>query len=154
AIVNGQPRELGLLPLLKLFIEHRVEVVRRRTQFDLRKAEEREHILLGYHISLDHVDNVIRIIRGSSSRANAGENLHEFFQNKEVVIQGAGGRQETIKGVRLDRKKYGLADAETAESGLSYIQIDAILELQLHRLTRLSVDEIQKELASIREFIA
>src|SRR4029077_21223586 len=47
AIVNGQPRELGLLPLLKLFIEHRIEVVRRRTQFELRKAEEREHILLG-----------------------------------------------------------------------------------------------------------
>ena len=76
SIVNGQPRELGLLPLLKLFIDHRVEVVRRRTQFDLRKAEAREHILVGYHISLDHVDNVIKIIRGSSSRANARENLH------------------------------------------------------------------------------
>src|SRR5208282_6259662 len=80
AIVNGQPRELGLLPLLKLFIEHRIEVVRRRTQFDLRKAEAREHILVGYHISLDHVDNVIKIIRGSSSRANARENLHDFFE--------------------------------------------------------------------------
>jgi DNA gyrase subunit A len=151
AIVNGQPRELGLLPLLKLFIEHRVEVVRRRTQFDLRKAEAREHILVGYHISLDHVDNVIKIIRGSSSRANARENLHEFFENKEVRILGAGDRTETIKGVKLDRKKYGLADDV---AGLSYAQIDAILELQLHRLTRLSVDEILKELAEIRALIA
>src|ERR1700687_1393163 len=58
AIVNGQPRELGLLELLRLFLEHRVDVVRRRTQYDLRKAEECEHILLGYRIALDHVDDV------------------------------------------------------------------------------------------------
>ncbi len=160
AIVNGQPRELGLIPLLKLFIDHRVEVVRRRTQFELRKAEAREHILLGYHIALDHVDNVIRIIRGSSSRANARENLHDFFENKEVKIQTAGGRTETIKGVKIDRKKYGLVDVgfgamqAGAGPGLSFVQIDAILELQLHRLTRLSVDEILKELAEIRALIA
>jgi DNA gyrase subunit A len=162
AIVNGQPRELGLLPLLKLFIEHRIEVVRRRTQFELRKAEAREHILVGYHIALDHVDNVIKIIRGSSSRANARENLHDFFDNKEVKIQNASGRTETLKGVKLDRKKYGLIEdtvraanvpGETG-TGLSFAQIDAILELQLHRLTRLSVDEILKELAEIRELIA
>jgi DNA gyrase subunit A len=159
AIVNGQPRELGLLPLLKLFIDHRVEVVRRRTQFELRKAEAREHILVGYHISLDHVDNVIRIIRGSSSRANARENLHDFFENKEVKILTAGGRTETLKGIKLDRKKYGLVDVgfgatqPGAGIGLTYPQIDAILELQLHRLTRLSVDEILKELAEIRALV-
>ncbi len=159
SIVNGQPRELGLIPLLKLFIDHRVEVVRRRTQFELRKAEAREHILLGYHIALDNVDNVIKIIRGSSSRANARENLHEFFENKEITIQNASGRNETLKGVKLDRKKYGILDVgfgatqAGAGIGLSYVQIDAILELQLHRLTRLSVDEILKELAEIRALI-
>jgi DNA gyrase subunit A len=159
AIVNGQPRELGLLPLLKLFIDHRVEVVRRRTQFELRKAEAREHILVGYHISLDHVDNVIKIIRGSSSRANARENLHDFFENKEVKILTAGGKTETLKGIKLDRKKYGLVDVgfgatqPGAGIGLTYPQIDAILELQLHRLTRLSVDEILKELAEIRALV-
>src|ERR1700691_2665471 len=57
AIVAGQPRELGLLDLLRLFIEHRVDVVRRRTQYELRKAEEREHILLGYQIALDYLDD-------------------------------------------------------------------------------------------------
>ena len=67
AIVGGQPRELGLLQLLQLFIEHRVDVVRRRTQYDLRKAREREHILLGYRIALDYIDDVIKIIRGSAS---------------------------------------------------------------------------------------
>src|SRR5262249_19055622 len=54
AIVAGQPRELGLLQLLQLFIEHRIDVVRRRTQYDLRKARERDHILLGYRIALDN----------------------------------------------------------------------------------------------------
>ncbi|MGC2422324.1 MAG: DNA gyrase subunit A [Candidatus Acidiferrales bacterium] len=153
-IVAGQPRELGLLQLLQLFIEHRVDVVRRRTQYDLRKAREREHILLGYRIALDHIDDVIKIIRGSSSRANARENLHEFFENKSVRVSVAG-KETAIRGVRLDAKKYGITVAGSGEGlGLSYIQIDAILELQLHRLTQLSVDEILKELAQIRGRIA
>jgi len=154
AIVAGQPRELGLLQLLRLFIEHRIDVVRRRTQYELRKAQEREHILLGYHIALDNIDDVIKIIRGSSSRANARENLHEFFENKSVRVL-VGGRETTIRGMKLDAKKYGITAISSGEGlGLSYIQIDAILELQLHRLTQLSVDEILKELAQIRERIA
>jgi DNA gyrase subunit A len=154
AIVGGQPRELGLLQLLQLFIEHRVDVVRRRTQYDLRKAQEREHILLGYRIALDNIDEVIKIIRGSASRANARENLHEFFENKSVRVM-VGGKETTLRGVKLDAKKYGITVAGSGEGlGLSYIQIDAILELQLHRLTQLSVDEILKELAQIRERVA
>jgi DNA gyrase subunit A len=159
AIVGGQPRELGLLDLLRLFIEHRVDVVRRRTTYELRKAREREHILLGYRIALDNVDDVIRIIRGSSSRANARENLHDIFANKNVRVT-AQGKERTIEGIKVDRKKYGIV-ALTGEAigpaegeGLTYTQIDAILELQLHRLTQLSVDEILKELAQIRERIA
>src|SRR6202022_3065441 len=93
---------------LHQFLEHRVDVVRRRTQYELRKAQEREHILLGYRIALDHVDDVIRIIRGSSSRANARENLHEYFQNKTVSIS-AGRGTGNVRGVKLDRKTYGLA---------------------------------------------
>jgi DNA gyrase subunit A len=162
AIVGGQPRELGLLDLLRLFIEHRIDVVRRRTEFDLRKARDREHILLGYHIALDQIDEVIKIIRGSSSRTNARENLHDFFLNKSVRVL-VGGKETTIKGVKLDPKKYDILAAEAGRGGvvasgegfgLSYIQIDAILELQLHRLTQLSVDEILKELKEIRDRIA
>jgi DNA gyrase subunit A len=154
AIVAGQPRELGLLELLHLFIEHRVDVVRRRTQYELRKAREREHTLLGYHIALDYIDDVIKIIRGSSSRANARENLFQFFTNKSIRVL-VGNSEQTLKGAKLDAKKYGITGAiATGETpGLSYIQIDAILELQLHRLTRLSIDEILKELAEIRERI-
>src|ERR1019366_6816537 len=103
-----------------------------------------------------------KIIRGSSSRANARENLHDFFEGKEIKILGAGDKTETLKGVKLDRKKYGLPDERAIlvavqlydGIGLSYLQIDAILELQLHRLTRLSVGEILKELADIRALIA
>jgi len=151
AITGGQPREMGLLEFLRLFLEHRREVVMRRTRYDLRKAEEREHILLGYRIAQDHLDNVIKVIRGSSSRANARENLFAYFENKSVSIITGSEKTETLKGVKLAGKKYGLPDDVI---GLSYIQIDAILELQLHRLTRLSIEDILKELAEIRAKIA
>jgi DNA gyrase subunit A len=160
SIVAGQPRELGLIPMIKLFIEHRVEVVRRRTAFELRKAEEREHVLVGYQIALDHLDNVIRIIRGSTSRAEAKENLFKYFSEQDVTIT-EGGKNKKLEGVKLDGRKYrfvGAAEIEAAGRGnalhLSYIQIDAILELQLHRLTQLSIDDILKELKSIRDLIA
>ena len=65
SIVNGQPRELGLIDCIKFFIEHRVEVVRRRTDFELRKAREREHLLLGFRKALDNLDEVIRMIRAA-----------------------------------------------------------------------------------------
>ena len=160
SIVGGQPRELGLIPLIKLFIEHRVEVIRRRTIFELKKAEQREHILIGYQIALDHLDNVIRIIRGSSSRADAKENLFKYFGEQDVTIT-ENGKSKKIEGVKLDGRKYraqGAPEVEAASRGgsglgLTYAQIDAILELQLHRLTQLSIDEILKELKSIRELI-
>ena len=146
--------------MIKLFIDHRVEVVRRRTLYELRKAREREHILLGYQIALDHLDDVIRIIRGSSSRANARENLLDFFTDQEVTIT-ENGKSRKLAGVKLDGRKYKARAARRRSRGdargavgLTPVQVDAILELQLHRLTQLSVDEILKELKSIREIIA
>jgi DNA gyrase subunit A len=158
AIVGGQPREMGLLEFIRLFIEHRRDVVLRRTRYELRKAREREHILVGYQIALDHLDDVIRIIRGSSSRADAKENLLKFFSEQEVTIT-ENGKSKKIEGVKLDGRKYKLGGVEgeaarTVADGLTPVQVDAILELQLHRLTQLSVDEILKELKSIREHIA
>jgi DNA gyrase subunit A len=158
AIVAGQPRELGLIPLIKLFLEHRRDVVLRRTRYELRKAEEREHILVGYQVALDHLDSVIRIIRGSSSRAEAKENLLKYFSEQDVTIT-EGGKSRKIEGVKLDGRKYRVAALEgeitrSVSDGLTPIQVDAILELQLHRLTQLSVDEILKELKSIRDQIA
>src|SRR6202022_457260 len=140
AIVAGQPRELGLIPLIKLFIEHRVEVVRRRTIFELRKAREREHILVGYQIALDHLDDVIRIIRGSGNRADARQNLLNYFTEQDVTIT-ENGKARKLSGVKLDGRKYkvGPIEGEVAGrgTGLTPIQVDPILKLQLPGLTRL-----------------
>jgi len=136
AVLNGQPRELGLDQAIHAFINHRVEVVQRRTVYLLRKAREREHILEGYKIALDNLDKVIKIIRASSSRADARENLYAWGKGKEIVVN-------------LDRELQA-----HEEKGITLRQVDAILELQLYRLTQLSVDEILKELGEIREKIA
>src|SRR6202046_344418 len=151
AVINGQPRELPLPEAIRIFIEHRQDVVRRRTAFLLRKARDREHILLGYQIALDHLDNVIKIIRGSSSRGDARENLFQFFSGKTITV-----RDQALAGVKLDPAKYNIDPATiiTATLTLSYRQIDAILELQLYRLTQLSIDELLKELADVRDRIA
>src|SRR6266571_2388667 len=158
AIAGGQPKEMGLVEFIRLFIEHRRDVVLRRTRYQLRKAREREHILIGYQIALDHLDDVIRIIRGSASRAEAKENLLKFFSEQDVTIT-ENGKSRKISGVKLDGRKYKLGGVEgetarTVTGGLTPVQVDAILELQLHRLTQLSVDEILKELKSIRDRIA
>ncbi len=151
AVVNGQPRELPLHIAIQHFIDHRVEVVRRRTAYLLRKAREREHILLGYQIALDHLDSVIKIIRGSSSRGDARENLFQFFSGRTITV-----RDQALAGVTLDAAKYGIDPATllTPTLTLSYRQIDAILELQLYRLTQLSIDELLKELSEVRDRIA
>jgi DNA gyrase subunit A len=137
AVAHGQPKEMGLVQAIKYFIDHRVDVVRRRTAFLLMKAKEREHILEGYKLALDHLDNVIAIIRGSANRAEARENLVQYFAGKKIDINTTG------RAPKLDPEKP-----------FTGIQAEAILELQLHRLTRLSIDEITKELAQVRESIA
>ncbi|MGD0910500.1 MAG: DNA gyrase subunit A [Terracidiphilus sp.] len=136
AVVNGQPRELPLDAAIRVFIDHRVDVVQRRTVYLLRKAREFEHIREGYKIALDNLDTVIRIIRASASRADARENLYAWGKGTEIVVN-------------LGRERLA-----TEERGLTLRQVDAILELQLYRLTQLSVDEILNELREIREKIA
>ena len=137
AVVNGQPREMGLIQTIKYFIEHRVDVVRRRTAYLLNKAKDREHILEGYLKALDHLDNVITIIRASANRADARENLVQYFGGKKIDINVTG------RAPKVDPEKPFTAK-----------QADAILELQLHRLTKLSIDEISNELKGVRESIA
>jgi DNA gyrase subunit A len=119
---------MGLIQAIKHFIDHRVDVVRRRTLYLLKKAKDREHILEGYLTALDHLDNVITIIRGSANRADARENLVAYFGGKKIDINITG------RAPKLDAEN------------LSPKQADAILELQLHRLTKLSIDEISNEL--------
>jgi len=136
AVLNGQPRELGLDQAIRAFLEHRVDVVQRRTVFLLKKDRAREHILEGLKIALDNLDTVIRIIRASGSRVEARENLYAWGKGKDIVLN--------LDRVRLPHE----------EKGLTLRQIDAILELQLYRLTQLSIDELLKELGQVRERIA
>src|SRR5712692_7757584 len=117
AIVGGQPKELGLVELIRLFIEHRRDVVLRRTRYDLRKAEEREHILLGFKKALEHLDEIIKLIRRSKSPAEAKTGLMETWEF-------------------TDR------------------QAQAILDLQLHRLTQMEREKILEELKQIQVRIA
>jgi DNA gyrase subunit A len=117
SIVNGQPRELGLLDMIKHFIEHRVEVVRRRTEFELRKAREREHILLGFQKALQNIDEVIRLIRAAKAPREARDSLVARFQFTEKQAQ-------------------------------------AIIELQLQRLTGMEQQKILDELAEIQRRIS
>ncbi|MDP9054904.1 MAG: DNA gyrase subunit A [Acidobacteriota bacterium] len=136
SIVNGQPRELGLIQTIKYFIEHRVDVVRRRTDFELRKAREREHILLGFRIALDNIDEVIRLIRAAKSPREARESLvaaSTQFRFNDVYLKAAG--------------------AAEALRQLSEKQAQAIIELQLQRLTGMEQDKIANELADIQRRI-
>ena len=141
--MTRKPKEMGLVEALQHFIDHRVDVVRRRTVYLLARAREREHILVGYQMALDRVDDMIAIIRSSGNRAEARENLVAYFGGKKIEVNVSGKKSTVERG----RKK---------ETDITFTptQADAILELQLHRLTRLSIDEIVKELAAIRENIA
>jgi len=118
ALVNGiQPRILSLLEILQEFIKHRQVVIRRRTEFELKAAKARAHILEGYKIALDHIDEVIKLIRASKTSEEA---------------------------------QLGLI----AKFGLSEIQAQAILAMQLRRLTGLERDKIEEELRQLLELIA
>ena len=151
AVHNGQPKELPLDHAIRAFLDHRVDVVRRRTAFLLSKARDREHILLGYQIALDHLDTVIRIIRQSGSRPEARERLFSYFSGRTIDLRGT-----ELAGVTLDPTRYNV-DMTFSTTGtliLSYRQVDAILELQLYRLTQLSIDELLNELRQVRDNIA
>ena len=117
AIVNGQPRTLPLVEALQLFIDHRVNVVRRRTAYDLRKAQERAHILEGFLKALQQLDAIIKLIRASKTPAEARQGLIGRFEFTERQAQ-------------------------------------AILELQLQRLTAMERDRIQQEYDDLQKKIA
>ncbi len=117
AIVNGQPRELGIIDAIKRFNEHRQDVVRRRTDYLLRKAREREHLLLGFQKALNNLDAVIKLIRAAKTPKEAREGLVATFDFSERQAQ-------------------------------------AIIELQLQRLTGMEQQKILDELAEIQVRIA
>jgi len=123
ALVNGVPLTLSLKAILEEYIKHRVEVVRRRTQFDLTKAEEREHILLGLKKALDHIDAIIKLIRASKDVPTAHAGLMKQFKFSEIQAQAIlDMRLQKLAG--LERKKI---EDELAEVQALIKELQAIL---------------------------
>jgi DNA gyrase subunit A len=116
AIVDKQPKMMGLIDMMKCFLSHRQDVIRRRTRFDLKKAEQRAHILEGLTIALDHIDAIIKLIRASRTVDEARAGLMQRFK-------------------------------------LTQIQAQAILEMQLQRLTHLERDKVVQEYKEVRALI-
>ncbi|WCJ59891.1 DNA gyrase subunit A [Fontisphaera persica] len=132
AIDRGRPKTLNLKEIIACYIEHRREVVLRRTRFDLRKAEERAEILEGYLVALANLDEVIRIIRSSSNREEARIRLLAFeFTRAQVEAYGIRIRNEA----RLTSGRYLLSE----------LQVNAILDLRLYQLTGMEIDKVEAE---------
>lgn len=150
ALIDGQPRLLNLKQILNAFVAHRREVVTRRTIFDLRKARERAHVLEGLAVALTNIDEVIELIKTSPSPAEAKSRLMDRTWNPGVVsdlLARAGA--ESTRPTDL-AAEYGLREGEYR---LSEAQVQAILDLRLHRLTGLEQDKIVGEYKDLIETI-
>lgn len=150
ALVNGQPRLLNLKSILEEFIYHRREVVTRRTLFELKKAKERGHTLEGLAVALANVDEMIEIIKSSMTRQEAKTRLMERGWESSLVVSMM--ERVDVKEVRPD-----WLDAQFGLYGkiyhLSDVQAQAILEMQLQRLTGLEQEKITKEYQEILDLI-
>jgi DNA gyrase subunit A len=140
AIDHGKPKTLTLKEMIQCYIEHRREVVLRRTRFELKKAEERAELLEGYLVALANLDEFIAIIRKSKTREEARVKLLAFeWTQKQVERWGILIRSES----RLDKGRYALTER----------QVDAILELRLYQLTALEIDKVEAEYKELIERI-
>jgi DNA gyrase subunit A len=140
AIDHGKPKTLTLKEIIQCYIEHRREVILRRTRFELKKAEERAELLEGYLVALANLDEFIAIIRKSKTREEARVKLLAFeWTQKQVERWGILIRSET----RLDAGRYALTER----------QVDAILELRLYQLTALEIDKVEAEYKELIERI-
>jgi DNA gyrase subunit A len=117
ALVEGVPQTLGVKSILEYYLKHRIDIITKRSEFELAQAKHRAHILEGYLIALDHIDEVIKIIRGSQTEGEAKEKLMTQFKFSEI-------------------------------------QVNAILEMQLRRLTGLERDKIENELKELKKIIS
>ena len=141
AIDHGKPKTLTMREMIAAYIDHRREVILRRTRFELRKAEERAELLEGYICALNNLDEFIRIIRGSKNRDEAKVKLLAFEWTRAQV------------------ERWGIlirSDERLSKSGryaLTERQVDAILELRLYQLTGLEIDKVRGEYAELVEKI-
>jgi len=153
ALLEGQPKLLNLKQVLEAFLAHRREVVTRRTIFDLRKARDRAHVLEGQAVALANIDDVIAVIKASPSPAEAKVALMEKPWEPGSVNQMLNRAGDTDTRPDALEDGFGLVDGLYR---LSAVQVQAILDLRLHRLTGLEQDKIINEykeiLDKIKEF--
>ncbi len=144
ALRHGRPEQLGLLSILEAFIEFREDVIVRRTRFELNKAREKAHILLGFAIAISNIDEIIALIRGAADRNSAKDKLMNRMWDAASVIAFLDLMEEKVP--------------EQAQYTLSETQANAILDLRLHRLTSMERDKIKDDLeaivAVIRELVS
>ncbi|WP_028521543.1 DNA gyrase subunit A [Ruminococcus flavefaciens] len=134
ALVNGEPKILTLKQMLQHYLDFQVDVIQRRTRFDLRKALERAHILQGFVLAADYIDEVIDIIRSSSTVQEAKDRMIERFKDIDM-------------SALLDRAQYDLTGLHIEEqTGLSQEQAEAIVQMRLGQLTGLERQKITDEL--------
>ncbi|MCO6476168.1 MAG: DNA gyrase subunit A [Phaeodactylibacter sp.] len=147
ALVNGRPRTLSLKEIIQEFIKFRIEVIIRRTRFDLRKAIARAHILVGLLIALDYLDEVIELIRKSGTPDEAREGLMrgDFIDDKEAFWKKFGTLIE-----EADTEEYPREEGNV----LSDAQARAILDMRLQKLTGLERDKVREEYDEIQKRIA
>ncbi len=149
AIVNGQPRVLNLKEMLEAFVDFRREVVRRRTEYDLRKARARAHILEGLNKAIDALDHIIPLIRNSRSVDEARQWLTGETKTMSEVKSWKGMPSDTTVANFLSKLQKAIKRLEFSE-----IQAQAILDLQLRRLSALERQKILDEYESIIKLIA
>jgi DNA gyrase subunit A len=136
ALVDGRPRTLPLKEMLRLFVEHRVNVIRRRTQFLLRRDRARAHIVEGLLIALEYIDEIIRVIRSSANPVEARARLMGIEVSAEILRRALGD------------------DSAKASSSLTRMQAEAILAMRLQQLTGLEADKLVLEYKGLKDDIA
>ena len=144
AIRGGRPETLNLKDIIESFVRFREEVITRRTKFELMKARDRAHILLGLVIAVTNLDEVVKIIRGSANPAIA----------REALLTRDWPMGEIASYIKLVEAIEDDAASDAASYRLSETQVRAILDLRLHRLTALGRDEIGEELETLAKAIA
>ena len=139
AIVDGKPKTCNLKEFLENFLEFREDVVLKKTKFDLNKAEDRAHILIGLSVSVENLDKVIKIIRSSKTPDDA----------KKALLN-------TKWKINKSKKMISLIESKNSKGlyNLSDVQVEAILELRLQKLTALGINEIEVEIKKLSELIS
>ena len=138
AIVEGKPKILNLKEFISQFVSFREKTVLRRIKYDLKKTEERAHILIGIATAVESIDAIIKIIKGSKDTASAKQNL----LNKKWPIR------KSSKLVSMIEKKQNISKYQ-----LSELQVDSILELKLQKLTAFGINEIEIEIKKLSDLI-